>query len=167
MSRDNQNHLSEETLNDVLIGLGSAEAQDHIARCAGCRARVEQFEAGVNLFNEASLAWSMAQPAGAPHAPSPYLRVRRRLALVAWAAVAVMFLAIGVPFLRHPIQIHISGIAPAPVESDAQIAEDNELMRAVNAAISPDVQPDVQSVVNDEQILESEPPTESQKSRPE
>ena len=52
------NHLSEEALDDVLIGLGSAESEAHLAVCPECRAEVETFRGDVALFNAASVAWS-------------------------------------------------------------------------------------------------------------
>ena len=60
------NHLSEEALDDVLIGLGSAESQAHLEVCADCRAQVRTFLGDVALFNAASMAWSTFSTLGQP-----------------------------------------------------------------------------------------------------
>jgi ferric-dicitrate binding protein FerR (iron transport regulator) len=151
------NHLSEESLNDVLIGLPAAASEAHIEQCAECRARVEDFQSSVRLFNQASLAWIDAQPGRTLPAARPFRSARRRLMLAAWATAAALFVMAGVPFLRHPIQMQ-SPAMTAPTDSEEQIAEDNELLRAVDAAINPDEQ----SVVNSYQ-LESRPPKHPQR----
>ncbi len=133
-------HLSEEALDDVLIGMGSEAAHTHLARCVECRTRVEQFGADVHLFNQASIAWSEAQPARRiVQARGARLR-RPPLALAGAVAIAVLTVAVVVPIWQHEHFIAGNGRLPAehPVqESQAQIAEDNDLMEAVNAAINP------------------------------
>lgn len=158
-----ENHLSDEALSDVLIGLAALDSQAHLARCGECRARVQEFHAGVSLFNQASLAWSEAlSDRELPVAPA-YRPARRRFVLAAWAAAATIFVLAGAPFLRHPIQFQVPFTASAPSDSEAQIAEDNEFLRAVDAAINPDEQ----SVVSDYQIVESQPTAAHPKKRAE
>ena len=92
-------HLSEEALNDVLIGMGSYQSELHLASCPECRAKVETFRSGMNMFNETSLAWiesaSSATPRSAVLRPKP-----RRLEFrsIGWAVAALaLLIATAVP----------------------------------------------------------------------
>ena len=128
-------HLSEESLDDVLIGLGSPESHAHLAACTECRAQVEAFQGDVRLFNAASMAWSENRPRSAPH------RTHARLAFGSWAAVSAALVLMAVAIWQHrptPVPNHTTILQPMPVDSAAQIAQDNQLLEAVNAAISPD-----------------------------
>lgn len=145
-----QSHLTNEALDDVLIGLGSPASLAHLARCPECRARVEAFQSSIEVFNQASLAFCEAQPLKATPASRPAPRYFTRPVLAAWATAVLLILVSPVAwhlFKPHPVQ----GPAIATVEQDSetQIADDNELMRQVNAAI----EPDDQSVVDQYQLL--------------
>jgi anti-sigma factor RsiW len=152
MTPTSPNHLSEEALDDVLIGLGSEESEAHLAVCSECRAQVETFRGDVALFNAASAAWSESRR------PQPRLReredARTRIAFVSWAvaAAALVVMAFGVWHHRPaPPSNQASAFQPQPVDTEAQIAQDNQLLQAVNAAISPDED----SPIDEYKILES------------
>jgi hypothetical protein len=132
-------HLSEEAINDVLIGMASPESELHLAVCPECRGQVQEFRSGMQIFDQASLAWSEARYA-------PALRIKtelgpRRIAVASplWAIAATVLLAVGVPVWSH---YHDSPRNPAPAsapaDSEAQIAQDNELMHSVDIALSED-----------------------------
>jgi hypothetical protein len=132
-------HLSEEAINDVLIGMASPESETHLAVCPECRGQVQEFRFGMQIFDQASLAWSEARHASA-------LRIKaepkpRRIAAASslWTLAAMVLLAIGVPVWSH---YHDSPRNPAPAsapaDSEAQIAQDNELMHSVDIALSED-----------------------------
>ena len=132
------NHLAQEALDDVLIGLGSAEAHAHLALCSECRAEVETFRGDISLLNAASMAWSRSRPQlpvrERPAAPVP-------AAVAGWAisAAAMAAMIFGVWHHRspaHPSQANAG--QPQPLDSEAQIVQDNQLLQAVNAAISSD-----------------------------
>lgn len=134
-------HLSEEALDDVLIGLGSPESEGHLARCAACRARVQAFGADLKLLNETSMAWSRVRAAGMAEAPL-HAGVRRRpLVTMGWAAAGVLLLALAFP-LWHSVNQHSdkAGVTPAVAvrepDSEAQIAADDQLLRDVDAAVN-------------------------------
>jgi anti-sigma factor RsiW len=146
------NHLSEEALDDVLIGLGSAESEAHLALCPECRTQVETFRGDVALFNAASTAWSERRH------PQPRHRERSgagmRIAFASWAAAAaaLMIMAFGIWHHRPgPPQNQAISVQPQVVDTEAQIAQDNQLLQAVNAAISPDEE----SPIDEYKILES------------
>jgi anti-sigma factor RsiW len=137
------NHLSEEALNDVLIDLGSPESEAHLAVCPDCRLRVKAFRSDMALLNAASLAWSESRPAGL-RAATPKTVHRTRLAFVTWAATAVALMVMAFAIWHHkgqpapPTQATVTTTQPS--DTEAQIAQDNQLLQAVNAAISPDVE---------------------------
>lgn len=146
MMRESSPHLSEEALNDVLIGMQSVQSELHLASCPECRAKIEAFGSDMNIFNDASLAWiesaSSATPRPVVLRPKP-----RRLALlsIGWAAAALLLIAIATPLwyeVDHSLKSPASFNQGAPAverteDSEAQIAQDNELMEAVNVAMNP------------------------------
>jgi hypothetical protein len=157
MTREPANHLSEEALNDVLIGLGSREAEDHLAECASCSAKVQGFQAGVDAFNESSLAWSEARSRSMAGIDVRQRQRRIQYAAMGWAAAAILLLAVAIPVWRSGSYFGIRNntvqIVP-PEDSQGQIEEDNELLKAVNVAINEN---DV-SLTNEKQLLEGPHP---------
>jgi anti-sigma factor RsiW len=147
MTREKSAHLTEESLNDLLIGLGSQESNAHLAVCPACRSRVEEFQSTMQAFNRSSLAWSEARPEARPATPlARTSRIKTRKMAVAplgWALAGTAFLAIGLPVWNarhHAVQGQVRNQAVAPVasttDSEAQIAQDNELLRSVNMALN-------------------------------
>jgi predicted anti-sigma-YlaC factor YlaD len=134
-------HLTDEALNDVLIGMGSADAELHLAECPICRGKVEDFQSDVGAWNVAALNWSEAR---AERAGVMQLRPARRrppLAALGWALAALALIAIAIPAGRESDLFgthHATAVVAPQEDSEAQIAQDNELLKAVNAAINPD-----------------------------
>jgi hypothetical protein len=141
MTTEPSAHLSEEAMNDVLIGMGSPESEAHVAACGECRAQLQAFQAEMNLFNETSLAWSEARSAtlGALEPPKKHASM---WVPANWAFAAALMLAVGIPVWMHnhgPVKYQEQvATAPAAAQQDSaeQIAEDNELMRSVDMALS-------------------------------
>ena len=139
MTTELSNHLTEEALNDALIGLGSAESETHLAACAACRAKVEEFRSDMKVFNDTTLAWSEARPVtglqGAAR-PKAHLPV---FAPVGWALAVVVLLMICVSVWNHGQRSAshegFTSVA-APEDSETQIAQDNELLRQVDVALN-------------------------------
>jgi hypothetical protein len=147
-------HLSEAALHDLLIGLGSDASLAHLASCTECSRKAESFREDMQLFNQTTLAWSesrsesriesRSESRGASRAVR---RMQAEPARTAWnpwtplhwaAAAAVLLLAAGVPvWQRH----HAATPMPPPVllaqeDSPSQIAQDNDLLRSVDAALA-------------------------------
>lgn len=139
MTLQPQSHLSAEAFDDVLIGLGSQESLAHLEDCAVCREKLKQFQDGVQLFNAASMAWTRARVSKIPNVP------RSRTSFVpssvlSLCAAAMLFVVIGLPavfHLNHRTAPSTSTGLDAR-DSAEQIAQDNQLMRDVDAAINPD-----------------------------
>jgi len=152
MTPHSTTHLSAEAFDDILIGMGSREAEDHLAECATCRNKLDAFREDMSLFNEASLGWTrakMAQPRAVSRrqpffVPSPVLGL---------GALAMLLIMLGLPTVHRP---NAGGMPHAPTVSDSsgsaeQIAADNQLMKDVDAAINPDEA----SVVDQYHLMES------------
>jgi predicted anti-sigma-YlaC factor YlaD len=89
-------HLSEDDLDDFLLGLASSDASGHIADCSACRERVAAFESQMAVFNQASRDWSEARSNTisrdlAAHRPSLRLTQAAMWYSTAAAVLAVAF----------------------------------------------------------------------------
>jgi predicted anti-sigma-YlaC factor YlaD len=139
MTLQRSSHLSEEALNDVLIGLGSPEAEAHLDECEVCRGKLQAFRSEVNVFNQASLAWSESR---AEKSSCVAREARARSVIFSpavWALAALFLLVIGFPVWNRGHRALPDGKTETAVESsvsEAQIAEDNNLLRSVNAVLS-------------------------------
>lgn len=140
MTRETVTHLSEEALDDMLIGMGSAESRHHLAACAECTAKLETFHSDMNLFNQATMAWSESKPQRIPRSSSAPVSVfRLPLAFVSLAAIIVLMIAVGFPaWHREHSTSAVVSVDPPYQDSETQITQDNDLMQAVNEAISPE-----------------------------
>lgn len=145
-------HLSAEAFDDLLIGMGSREAEDHMAECADCRKKLEAFREDMALFNEASLGWTRARQV------KPQRVVRKRAFFVpspvlGLGALAMLLLMLGLPTVHRPNTSTMPHTPAVSVTSDnaEQIAADNQLMKDVDAAINPDEA----SVVSQYHLMES------------
>ncbi len=147
-------HLSDEELDDVLIGAGSPEAEAHLAECAACADRTAAFSAAMASFNQATLAWSEAtshtltRDLTAGVAETAGARFGAIAAGVCGLAVVGAVLGAGVgaglPGSRQ------SGDVPASVagqtemgDRDREIAGDNVILEDIDAALyRPDPSPE-------------------------
>jgi predicted anti-sigma-YlaC factor YlaD len=134
-------HLSDEAFDDVLIGMASPESEAHLSTCQDCRCRVNAFRSDVALFNSASMAWTESQPVRM-RATARKVIHHTRLAFVSWAGMAVVLAVMAVAILHHHGPVappsHATANVLQPADTQAQIAQDNQFLQAVNAAISPD-----------------------------
>jgi hypothetical protein len=148
-------HLTEEEFADYLIGLSTATVRTHLLECGACRDEMESFGASLASFNQSSLAWSREQAAAHPIHIEPKAvpqTTARPVWHAGWAAglAAVLVFAM---VLTHGRGTHIdtasnspaAAITPAaqPQQEDAAvIADDNQMMTAIDAEISqPEVSP--------------------------
>lgn len=142
LSMGGAGHLSEDELDEVLVGGGSPAAEAHLAQCAACASRKVEFAEAVAGFNQATLAWSEAKSHGltrelvAVGMPS---RVRFGLAGAGVCAVALvgMMLGTGVPWGSE------AGVRPAVSQGAAlarEIDGDNAMLQAIDAELYRPVQ---------------------------
>jgi hypothetical protein len=142
MTPEQSAHLSEEAINDVLIGLASPESKAHLAACSICSSRVKEFHSEMNDFNLTTLAWSEARPEARPQArldpvAKPWVR-RIAASPLSWTLAAALLLAVGFPLWNHlrPAPNNASAQTTAPQDNEAQIAQDNDLLQSVNVALN-------------------------------
>jgi len=140
MTPELSTHLSEEALDDVLIGLGSDQALGHLTRCPECRSKVGAFRSDIAHFNEATLAWSENRPQCAPAMRSTVTTFQFPFVATGWTAVFALLVVLAIPMWNrfHPTPSNFLAVTPQITDdSEAQIAHDNDLLQAVNAAVNP------------------------------
>jgi hypothetical protein len=138
MTPELSTHLSEEAMDDVLIGLASPEADAHLAACPLCRGQLEEFRSAMRVFNQTSLAWSGTRSKAFHHSAGK-TKVRPAIFIpLSCAMAAAVLLAIGPSLWNHHhfSRNYAPGPASTPEDSQAQIAQDNELLRSVNLALN-------------------------------
>jgi hypothetical protein len=143
MSSIRTGHLTDEQfaecVADCAIVAPSPESEAHLRECPQCREELARFSASMEDFSSAAFGWSETQPTVSLRAVTRSLVGRAWLAPAIWAVAAAVLLAAGVPMVIHhdrqPAAPADVAVVDGPDDSDAQIAEDNQLMRSVNMAI--------------------------------
>ena len=157
-------HLTEEALNDVLIGMGTPASEQHLSACAECRARAGECTAGIALLDASSLAWSRQRAAQMPDTPATAGARHWPLATMGWAAAAVLLAAVALPVWHsreHPKAGTVQPAMAQAEDSEAQIAQDNALLRDVDAVVNASEAPPLG------EALRPERPHRREKARPE
>ncbi len=144
-------HLDHDMLDEVLLGIAAPSVSAHLAVCSHCAERLQSFNSTVNLFNQATLAWSEAKSNTltrdlSEHRPHPVLTLAAARSYIAaiLVAVAVMLTAgvrhrtLDLEAANNPIIIADSSF------SGGEIAEDNAMLHAIDSELSrPDPLPAV------------------------
>jgi hypothetical protein len=116
MTPESTSHLSEEALDDVLIGLGSPESHHHLAVCPECRSQVKTFHGDMALFNAASMAWTQNRMPRLHAAEPRGLRLPATFAGWAITAAAVLMMALGIWHHRSQPNPSLAYTVPPPVD---------------------------------------------------
>ena len=132
-------HLTEDDLNDALIGLTTPDQDAHLAACEACSAELASFRESMGVFNKASLAWSEARSNTMPLHPetrrSSWLGPIGTWALSGALAFLVAF------FLTSAIHHHDEMLqaknpaAATEVNREQEIATDNAMLAAINSEL--------------------------------
>ena len=128
-------HLSEDQIDDLLIGDLAAEPTAHLAGCEPCQTRVADAQAPIASFKAVSLAWSERRSATLPpqfvRTASPAWHRH-----AAWAATAsaVLLVGIAVPMAKQAAR-------STPVAATAPLAKSSAQSGVVTASVQPAVQP--------------------------
>jgi len=170
MSNRHLTHLSEDQIDDVLIGDLAAEPAAHLKQCAECQTRLEAAEAPMASFAAVSMAWSERHSATAPVTllQAANSAGQRRANWVA-AATAMLLLAVSIPLTMRdnrtqvvasdtsmqtpakPVVVQQASnnagqeqVQPAAIvhheHPAAQLAQDNEMLQAINRELDASVQ---------------------------
>ena len=143
MSSIPSGHLTDEQFAECVAGCAvvapDPESEAHLRECSQCREELARFAASMEDFSRAAFGWSETQPAVSLRAKARPQSGRSWLAPAGWAVAAAVLLAAGLPIVIHhdrqPAASPDAAVADGPDDSDAQIAEDNRLMRSVDMAI--------------------------------
>lgn len=117
-------HLTDEQIDDLMIGDAPAELHAHLSECPDCQLRLAAAEAPMSSFRDISLAWAERQSATmpVPVAPESHAGLSGK---AGWALGAALLLAVGVtvPFLNGraelPESAHNAPSAPSVPEKPA------------------------------------------------
>ncbi len=126
-------HLTDDQIDDHLIGDLAAEAAAHLSVCDHCLARVAEAEAPLASFREMSLAWGERRSAVLPSPVSPSALSSRRFTRAHWLtgaaglATAAIVLAVAVPANSRP---------DAPAAQTATAAQPTALTPAPQPAVA-------------------------------
>jgi anti-sigma factor RsiW len=134
-------HLTEDQLDDHLMGELDGAPAAHLAACSHCTARVAEFDAPLASFRAVTMAWSERQSATAP-IPTVAAAARsvweRRLA---WSLAAATCAILGVAGANH--RVSLSAPAPQPVLSQEaaapsadQLSSDNRLLNSIDRELN-------------------------------
>lgn len=145
----NERHLTDDDLDELMMGVDRPELQAHCAACAPCCSRISAFSASIQPFNDASLAWSQARSHTFTRDLSQHRQTWRLTANAARSAVAMLVLGLVASLTAgmhlRPAQVTgeslatVTQPAPHPFSADAraqQIARDNAMMQAIDAELT-------------------------------
>ncbi len=140
-------HMTDDQMDDLLIGDAAPALRAHLAACPACDARLTEFRATLGLFNQASLTWSEARSNTLSRDLSNH---RPSFRLPAWSgswsfALALLFLvalALSVALPRRQdiggtfALKHAVGASGSPqADRDQEIASDNAMLQAIHSEI--------------------------------
>jgi predicted anti-sigma-YlaC factor YlaD len=139
------NHLNDDQFMECAIGVEpGAEAAAHLRECEACREELARFGMSVSSFNSAAQAWGESLPPmsvrGASVGQQGYRASRRFFAVASYALAACLVVSVGVEVLHHDQagSGNVSTVSAPQEDSAAQIAQDNQLLMAVDVAIRSD-----------------------------
>jgi hypothetical protein len=149
MTGATMNHLTDEQIDDALLGDLAAEAAGHLAACGVCQQQLIAARMPLESFKAVTLAWSERRSATMPVSLQDRMLhnasgSRRR----AWgtAAVAVLALMVALPFgMRHANGVREASstqeVAPIaqPLQAKAsaeQIDSDNQMLHEIETELS-------------------------------
>ena len=141
-----ETHLTDEQIDDYLIGDLSAGLEAHFAVCGMCQDRVAAMEGPIAVFKNVSLAWSERQSATLPVRPAGIQLQTARSRRLLWAATATTAVAISVaiPLAHHGSPKAAAQSAPQAstspaqtysAEREEQIAQDNQMLQDIDREI--------------------------------
>ena len=170
-------HLSDDQLDDLLLGEAAPVAAAHLAACPLCQARTASFTSTLAHFNQSSLDWAEASSSGIRRPASPQGErarsgERRLFPAYAWAfAAAMLLLAALLVFhsaVQRPVQtgraVQPDVMVQAPAAPDPQLAADNMLLTNIDTALNqPDPMP---FALNSEPALDAVPTASSESASP-
>lgn len=138
-------HLTDDQIDELLMGDGADDVRAHVTACAACRERVVEERSALALFRDASMAWGERRSTGMP------LPSARAAARPAWmrapvltAAAVLVAAGLGISVVKN-FEGRRSAVAErgalrleAGRNSAAQIAADNRMLSEIDQALTAD-----------------------------
>ena len=138
-------HLSEDDLDEVLLGFASAAKIEHTADCADCRARLNAFRTQLATFNQASHDWSVARSNTITRDLASHRPALRLTPATLWYSTAAAVLAVAFSFStglhRNSVNQQTAGAAQTDAVAEVtpnqgEIASDNAMLEAIDLETS-------------------------------
>ncbi len=142
-------HLTEEQVERVLMGAADVSCWEHLAECARCQARVDEFTESIAVFNQAAMAWSVAKSnslnrdvmGGNLAGTFPWFNLGRRGLLTCFALLMLVLTGVSVKDRRpdFPAAVSRSGGELADAGEggpDSELASDNQMLKEIDSAIN-------------------------------
>ena len=130
-----ETHLSEEQLDDVLMGDPGLEATTHLLECAACKERIAALEVSIASFAAVSLAWSERRSVTTPP-PAMVAMGSAWPRRMSWALVSTCLLLIGfaIPMARHEEHENQTMVANEPREAAPSKGSAPEQLAVIQAS---------------------------------
>lgn len=133
-------HLTQEELDELLMGVATPELRAHCAICARCGDRVGALSESIAFYNQASLAWSEARSNTFTRDLSGHKPTRRLTASAARSVAATLILGLVVSLSAGthlwPAHVASPSLQAAPDVRAQQIARDNAMLDAIDAELT-------------------------------
>jgi hypothetical protein len=145
-------HLSEDDLDEILLGIASPESSAHLAACSVCERRFTAFQTQLKeqmaAFNQASMAWSEARSNTISRDLASHKATPRLTLPAVWSAAAAMMLAatlaLHVSLDRRSSALEASNSAASqtisassnaihPEHDQSELASDNAMLAAIDS----------------------------------
>lgn len=145
-------HLTEDQIDDALMGDLAAEAAAHLEGCTGCAERLAEAKMPLASFKAVSTAWSERRSATLPVVVPQRAGLGARGRLAGWSVAlsAALAVVIGVPLMLHQDR----GPAAEGPHGSGQMAQavPAEAVGQPTAAVASSTKAGVREAVADEQI---------------
>ena len=142
-------HLTQDELDELLLGAARADLREHCAACASCAARIDNLSESIHLYNQASLAWAEARSHTFTRDLSGHKPTRRLTAFAARSLAATLVLGVLASLTAGTrlwtahladssleAALHPAVRAFAPETRAQQIARDNAMLDAIDAELT-------------------------------
>jgi hypothetical protein len=131
-------HLSEDDLDEVLLGFAAPAASAHAASCPDCQARLDSFRGQLAAFNQASSDWSVARSNTISRDLAGHRTALRLTPATLWysTAAAVLAVAFSISTGLHRESVSLQSARAAQSEVVAEVAPDQGELASDNAMLA-------------------------------
>lgn len=134
-------HLTEDQLDEVLIGCASPETAAHLHDCEFCNGQLAEFRSTMAAFHHAASAWSEAKSNALTRDLNRHQPAFRITARAAWSCASVVVLAaataLGLGLHQHADRIAVARQHRQQLDaaSSQDLASDDAMLRQIDSAL--------------------------------